>query len=264
MNRIDRRALFTSGAAAALLAATGVSAEPKRGGRLRVALSSPEVLNQAAETCLSEGLTEIAADGTLRGEIATHWHGDASASTWQFDLRETRFHDASPLTEADLAASLSHLGQVHLDGSRLTLTLYQPNPNLPFDLAKPRNLIRQAGQSTQNRSGLYKLRKLTPGRHFIADRLPQHWKDAQAGWFDTIELVLFTDDTVRAQALREGLVDLADIQTKDPFTDPKAFIYLPDPTRPTQVVSKAIALPAKVGTTFPLDNLRMSERWWFA
>ena len=41
MNRIYRRVLFTSGAAAALLAATGVSAQtaPHRGGRLRAALS---------------------------------------------------------------------------------------------------------------------------------------------------------------------------------------------------------------------------------
>ena len=31
MTRIDRRALFASGATAALLAATGVSAAPKRG-----------------------------------------------------------------------------------------------------------------------------------------------------------------------------------------------------------------------------------------
>ena len=38
---MDRRALFASGAAAALLAATGVSAAsmPKAGGRLRMALS---------------------------------------------------------------------------------------------------------------------------------------------------------------------------------------------------------------------------------
>ena len=38
---MDRRALFSSAAAAALLAATGVSAAgaPKSGGRLRIALS---------------------------------------------------------------------------------------------------------------------------------------------------------------------------------------------------------------------------------
>ena len=38
---MDRRALFATGAAAALLAATGVSAAalPKQGGRLRMALS---------------------------------------------------------------------------------------------------------------------------------------------------------------------------------------------------------------------------------
>ncbi len=39
--RLDRRALFASGAAAALLAARGLSAGvlPKRGGKLRLALS---------------------------------------------------------------------------------------------------------------------------------------------------------------------------------------------------------------------------------
>ena len=50
MNRIDRRLLFTSGAAAALLAATGVSAQaaPRRGGRLRAALSGASRADTAA------------------------------------------------------------------------------------------------------------------------------------------------------------------------------------------------------------------------
>ena len=43
MSRIDRRALFTSGAAAALMAATGssLSAAPLRGGALRLAVPVP-------------------------------------------------------------------------------------------------------------------------------------------------------------------------------------------------------------------------------
>lgn len=267
MKRIDRRALFATGAAAALLAATGVSAEPRRGGRLRVALSSADLLTDVGETCLSEGLTEIAADGTLRGEIATHWDSDPMSRHWHFDLRETVFHDGLPLTKADLQTSLGHLGSVALNGSTLQIVLKKPDPNLPFELAQTRNLIRPANEERRMagfRTGLYRLRKKDTDRHLIADRVSEHWKDGQAGWFDTIELVRFSDNAVRAQALREGLVDLADISELDAFTDPKDFTPLPDLARPVQFVSKAIAVPSRIGTALPLDNLRMSERWWMA
>lgn len=87
---MDRRALFASGAAAALLAATGVSAAsmPKAGGRLRMALSGAArsdtwgqgeglFMQVARQGLIFDTLTEIAADGTLRGELATAWQGSA-------------------------------------------------------------------------------------------------------------------------------------------------------------------------------------------
>ncbi|MEM6342089.1 MAG: peptide ABC transporter substrate-binding protein, partial [Pseudomonadota bacterium] len=85
MKRLDRRALFASGAAAAVLAATGISAAPKRGGRLRAALSgaartdswadpaSGLFMRVAGQGILFDTLTEIAADGTLRSELARSW-----------------------------------------------------------------------------------------------------------------------------------------------------------------------------------------------
>ena len=94
MNRIDRRVLFTSGAAAALLAATGVSAQtaPHRGGRLRAALSGAArsdhwgtvdgAFMQAARGAVFETLTEIAGDGTLRGDIAQSWETNDGGKTW--------------------------------------------------------------------------------------------------------------------------------------------------------------------------------------
>ena len=86
MTRLDRRALFASGAAAALLAATGVSASPKRGGRLRAALSRA-LFDQATNATLYENLTEISADGTVRGELATAWASENDARVWRFNLR---------------------------------------------------------------------------------------------------------------------------------------------------------------------------------
>lgn len=277
MTRLDRRALFASGAAAALLAASGVSATPERGGHLRAALSGANRadtwdslggrFHQAASATLFEGLTEIAADGTLRGALALSWSSNAAATDWTFDLRPTTFHDGLPLIEADLSAALSALGDVALSETALTLRLREPDANLPYRLAHPAYLIKPADPARRAAgigTGLYKLRKYDAGRHFIADRVEAHWKDGQAGWFDTVEFVHFDRDDVRAQALREGLVDVADIAEVDAFTDPKDFQRLPDAAQVTEIAHRKIAVPLQIGRAFPLDNLRMAERWWMA
>ena len=66
MTRMDRRALFASGAAAALLAATGASLAdtPKKGGTLRLAVPRDDSLEQVARGAVFDTLTEIAPDGT--------------------------------------------------------------------------------------------------------------------------------------------------------------------------------------------------------
>ena len=109
MSRLDRRALFASGAAAALLAASGLSAEtlPRRGGRLRIAAADGQGVAAVARGAVFETLTEVAPDGLLRGELATGWHGSADARHWRVDLREGAvFHDGRPLTADDVLATL--------------------------------------------------------------------------------------------------------------------------------------------------------------
>lgn len=277
MTRIDRRALFASGAAAALLAASGVSAAPQRGGHLRAALSGATRADdwgiaggrfmQAAQSTLFEGLTEIAADGTLRGEIARDWVGDAAGQHWTFTLRDTVFHDGRPLAQEDLEHALSGLGQITFEPGTLAITLSAPDANLPYRLADPAYLIKPADPQRRAAgigSGIYRLRKFDAGRQFIADRVETHWKDGAAGWFDTVEFVHFGDPNVRAQALAEGLVDLADIDALSPAMDTRDFMLLPDAARTTQVAARTIAVPAQIGATYPLDNFRMAERWWAA
>ncbi|MDA0961817.1 MAG: peptide ABC transporter substrate-binding protein, partial [Proteobacteria bacterium] len=93
---VDRRALFTTGAAAALLAASGVSldAAPQRGGRLRLAVPRGDLFEAAARGALYDTLTDVGPDGLLRGELATDWTTDAQARDWRLTLRrDVRFHD---------------------------------------------------------------------------------------------------------------------------------------------------------------------------
>ena len=176
---MDRRALFASGAAAALLAATGVSAAsmPKAGGRLRMALSGAArsdtwgqggglFMQVARQGLIFDTLTEIAADGTLRGELATAWQGSADGRVWLVDLRkDVLFHDQHPMTARDVVASLALDGVVEATGPhQLRITMDAPAMDLPFTLADPRHVIRAAHAMDDGiGTGLYRLRRFTPG-----------------------------------------------------------------------------------------------------
>ncbi|WP_415922395.1 ABC transporter substrate-binding protein [Tateyamaria sp. SN6-1] len=254
MTRFDRRALFATGAAAALLAASGVSAAPQRGGRLRAALS-PALFERAVAATVFDNLTEIAADGTLRGELATDWRANADATQWTFSLREgVTFHDGTAFT----AAALADLPlNIRIEGTyQVVVLLDAPDPNLPFRLAQPGFEVRGA-----TGTGLYQMRKLDDGRHFIGDRVADHWKTG-AGWFDSVDFVQIGADHVRGQALTERMVDVADVVALDELADPQDFQLLPTTGAPTHIANRAVTVPLTVGKSWPLDNYRMAERWW--
>ena len=280
MKRMDRRALFASGAAAALLAATGVQAQvlPRSGGRLRAALSGASrddgwdlapggLFMLAAQHTVFEALTEVAADGSLRGALATGWQGADGGRVWGFDLRAgVRFHDGTPLRAQDVVASLADQvdGTVRAEGAgRVVVHLNHAQADLPYVLSGA--LIRPADAAARARgvgTGLYRVQKFDAGRQFIGVRIGDHYKNNRAGWFDTVEFVSIPAKEVRAEALRAGLVDAADVSGADALADNRAFMHLPDAARCQQIVHRDIGVPAEIGTRHALDDLRMAERWW--
>ena len=300
---IDRRALFASGAAAALLAASGVSAGslPRRGGRLRMALSGasredvfdPRAFGSFAEShssglfmqvamagVLFETLTEVAADGTLRGELATAWRSNEDATMWEFSLREdVSFHNGAPFTSADVTRLAIHANaheildtveRVVVAGEhKVRFDLHTADRHLPFKLANPQlcilphadvDIAMQQGIGT----GPYRLRKFDAGRHLIADRVDRHHKDGQAAWFDVVELVGIASDEVRAEALRDHYVDVADLTHMADVGDVEGLTALPRDGFMNCAVDNCVALPSQIGEAWPLDNLRAPQRWWMA
>lgn len=271
---LDRRALFSSAAAAALLAATGVSAGPlpQRGGKLRLALSGAArsddwtrgegLFMQVARLGLVyETLTEIAADGTLRAELATAWRSSPDARIWTFDLRRgVAFHDGVPFTADDVVHSLAALGDVRARGSgSVQITLTDPDPAFPFKLSNAENVIRPAHAPNEGvGSGLYRVRHFSAGQQLLAERVTTHWKDGQAGWFDAVELVSIPSSSVRAQAMAEYLVDGADI------ADASALTGFDDiAVWDGQAVARRVAMPMTLGRGV-FDDLRAAQRWWGA
>ncbi|KZX94761.1 MULTISPECIES: ABC transporter substrate-binding protein [unclassified Sulfitobacter] len=279
---LDRRALFTTGAAAALLAATGASAgePPRRGGRLRLALSGATredtwakgdglFMQVARQGLIFDTLTEVTGNGILKGELATGWQASDGARQWQFDLRpDVRFHDGSPLTARDVVASLqSVLTEAEVavqDDLKVQVTLAAANPDLPLLLAQSRYVIRpahapEAGIGT----GLYSLRRFSAGRQVLAERVESHYKDGTAGWFDTVELVSIPARDVRAQALSEGLVDAADLPARPRYRERGDVTLQADSAGGVSVLSDDLRQPPNPGRQAPMDNLRAPERWWF-
>lgn len=271
---LDRRALFASGAAAALLAAAGVSAGPlpQRGGKLRLALSGAVrgddwmrgegLFMQVARLGLVyETLTEVAADGTLRPELATAWASTQNAAVWTFDLRQgVTFHDDTPLTVHDVARSLAVLGEVRaLSRNRVQIALAVPDPALPFTLSRAAYVIRPAHAPDAGiGTGLYRVDHFAAGQQLLAGRVATHWKDRQAGWFDKVELVSIPSEAVRVQALAEYLVDGADI------ADAKALAAYSDiVVAGGHAVSTGVVMPATLGRGV-FDDLRAPQRWWGA
>ncbi|WP_299735944.1 ABC transporter substrate-binding protein [uncultured Roseobacter sp.] len=289
---IDRRALFASGAAAALLAATGLSAQtaPQQGGRLRMALSGALrsdrfdtrdqqglFMQVATVGAAFETLTEVAADGTLRGELATQWQGSADARVWEFRLRkDVIFHNGKTFTADDVVASfalhaetiLSDIDRIETPGThQLKITLSDADADFPYRLSGPQMVIYpsdniQDAMAHGIGTGLYRMHRFLPGRQFVGHRVDGHYKDGQAGWFDSVELVSLPADTVRAEALRDHFVDAVDLTHSADLGVLKEITLLPEEHFMTCAVRNEIALPQSIGTRWPLDNLRAAERWW--
>ncbi len=273
MTRIDRRALFASGAAAALLAATGASLAdtPKAGGTLRLAVPRDDSLEQVARGAVFDTLTEIAPDGTLRGELATGWQTDAQARVWSFDLRDDAlFHDGASLDIADVMAVLTEVGRAEaLASNRLHLELAEANPGLPFLLADPRFVITRHGQGVTplkaaNGTGRYRVERAEDARHFLARKVAGHYKDGQAGWADAIEIIVIPDAHVRAEALRDGYVDVAALPHPEGMQGARGLRYHPGESDMALAVAAHVGMPRQIGTGRALDDGRIAERWWLA
>lgn len=271
MTRIDRRALFASGAAAALLAATGASLAdtPKSGGVLRLAVPRDDSLEQVARGAVYETLTEVAPDGTLRGELATGWKTDSEARVWTFDLREdVSFHDGATLTVADVLTVLDEVGRAEaLSPNRIVIELAQANPGLPFLLADNRFVITRDGQGVSplrhaNGTGCYRVDRAEDGRHFRAQRVSAHYKDGRAGWLEAVDVIVIPDPAVRAEALRDRYVDVSVLPAAEGLRGVPGLRVFPSESDMTLAVSDTVGMPRQIGRCAVLDDGRVGERWW--
>lgn len=296
-NAVSRRRLITGGVAAGLLAASGTQgfAATRTGGLLRLGLSGvrrgwdPRGVQDSFSQVAGAGtvfdcLTEIGADGTLRGELATGWRAEDGARTWVFDLRQgVSFHDGSRFGAQDVIASLELHRNTGSDAARivaqisgieetadarLRISLHGPNPDLPILLADPRLIILPAhaiGTAMEQGigTGLYRVGRMTEAG-FTAWRVDGHYKGEGAGQFTEVELVSMPDAQARIAALLARKVHAIDAPDDTVLPEPLAQAtgrgFGPVP----HIVwhGDQVSGPRTIGGVWPMDNARIAERWW--
>lgn len=226
---INRRRFVMSALSAGVTMPTALSlaskAEamvPKPGGTLRVAVAERESFDALFAFARGNALTEIAADGSVAGELAERFEASPDFTRWRFALRDgVTFHDGAPLSTQDVVASLAGLPGLRrvraISPLNLELVLKAPNATLPELLARPDYIIRSA--ETGATTGGYMLEGRATEDAVSLVRNPNYWKGGRAH-LATATLTLIPDVSARQHAIMAGDVDYAD------GIDPRALALL--------------------------------------
>jgi len=289
---ISRRQFMMAAAAtgltvpAAILAADrAIAAVPKKGGRLRLgatggatsdtldpALILDIYMNLVSSGQLRNGLTEIAADGSLIPELAESWEASPDAKVWTFKLRQdVEFHNGKSLSADDVVASLNHhrgtdsksaakdivksVTDIKADGGMVVVTLADGNADFPYLLSDPHLGICPAGSEggIDWKSGIgtggYILDSFEPGVRTVTHRNPNYWKEGRAH-FDEIETLFIADVVARTNALRSGEIDAmnkVDLKTVNLLKKTPGMVVL------TTASNQHVTLPMHANVA-PFDN----------
>jgi peptide/nickel transport system substrate-binding protein len=251
LGRITRREFM--GRAAALGATTALATSlagraakatgPKRGGRLRTALTGgstadsldPATILDAYMIGVSFGqlrncLTEISPEGKLIGELAESWDASDDATTWTFKIRKgVEFHNGKTLDSTDVLESINHhrgedtksaakgiiasIADVKTDGpDTVVFTLSGGSADFPYLMSDYHLSIcpakAEGGVDWQSGVGTggFALDSFEPGIRTLTKRNPNYWKTDIN--FDECETLFVADVTARTSALQTGEIDL--------------------------------------------------------
>ncbi|MFT5631123.1 MAG: peptide/nickel transport system substrate-binding protein [Gammaproteobacteria bacterium] len=244
LNGISRRGLMKTGAAAGVLSMTGMPLKAAtRGGKLTAGLGGANTSDSwdsrthsdifmlaCAQGSVFDSLTEVAADGSLKGELAESWEASSDAKTWTFNLRSgVTFHNGKAFGADDVIASLGmHIGEDSKSAAKpiveaitemkkmsdlqVQFTLASGNADFPYLMSDYHICIYPAGMIEEAiakgiGTGLYAVESFDPGVRMVANRVDDHYKGDSAGFFDQIEYIAINDNTARMNALMTGQVD---------------------------------------------------------
>ncbi|MDL9981595.1 ABC transporter substrate-binding protein [Microbacterium sp. ASV49] len=183
-----------------------------------------------------ESLLRLNPDWTLSPGLATSF-SHPNPTTWVYEIRQgVTFHDGTPLTAADVVASMNR----HLDpnvGSswadvykyvtsvaqtgpnEVTVTESQPDSQFNLSMGGDAGVvdsaayIAKAGKNYGNSTGLvdctgpYSVKQWQSGESITLERYDNYWDKSLQAKNKTFSFVFLQDSTARVNALKSGAVD---------------------------------------------------------
>lgn len=215
--------LLVISSVAALARGTAAAVRPHYGGTVRVALQAapatldPARLSRAQDqhifSLVFEGLTRFDSHGRLQPQLATRWQADSQNQRWQFWLRPgVTFQDGTPLTADGVAASLHAANPawtVSPSGDSVAIETTAPEPQLPAELALPRNGIARHTVNTVVGTGAFQVSQFQAGKSLVLSAYESYWGGRP--FVDKVAVTLDQNWRQQMMALELGKADVVEV-----------------------------------------------------
>jgi len=215
--------LLVISSVAALAGGTAAAVRPHYGGTVRVVLRAAPVTLDPARLSMAQdnhilglvfdGLTRFDSHGRLQPQLATRWQADSQNQRWQFWVRPgVNFQDGTPLTADEVAASLHAANPawtVSASGDSVAIETTAPDPQLPAELALPRNGIARHTVNTVVGTGAFQVSQFQPGKSLVLSAYESYWDGRP--FVDTVAVTLDQNWRQQMIALELGKTDVAEV-----------------------------------------------------
>ena len=216
------RLLVASSLLLATLALAGT--RPHYGGTLHIAMRAAPVSLDPAQLdgiaarnvfpLVFETLTTFDRRGQVIPWLATSWEAESGDQRWQLSLRPgVTFSDGTPVTSDAVAASLRAANpswKVVSANNKVTIERDSSSPELPAELALPRNSIVKRDGGRILGTGPFTVSQWEPGRKLILITREDYWSGRP--FLDSIEIELgrsLRDQMIAFDLGKEQIVDVA-------------------------------------------------------
>jgi peptide/nickel transport system substrate-binding protein len=220
-----------------LVVRSNAATRPRYGGTLRVAMrAAPTSLDPAnlaapdwfgsrdVSRLLFDTLITLDNNGRPQPSLATSWQSEPSNQRWQFSLRHgVTFQDGTALTGDGVAASLRAANptwKVFSTGENVIIEREAAAPDLPAELALPRNSIVRRDGGKISGTGPFTITQWDPGKKLILTAREDHW--GGRAFVDSIEIEMgknFRDQSISLDLGKVQLVEVAPEQLRRPSSE---------------------------------------------
>ncbi|MFO8042613.1 MAG: ABC transporter substrate-binding protein, partial [Alkalispirochaeta sp.] len=250
---------------------------------------SPDTLDPHATTgtltfqtmrSVYDTLVEPNREGEIVPALARAWQSRENGLVWEFELRQgVAFHNGTELSAADVVASLNRLRDEEFGSpsvheysmiesieapspERVVITLSEPHAPFLATLASgwsailPRDLIESDHDfgSRPVGTGPFRFVRWIRDSELVLERNDQYWQEGRPH-LERVEFVTITEQSVMAQALQAGQVDVADL-----VVEPELSMLREAPNVQLYEGTSALVMVLAINTQRqPLNELRVRQ-----